>query len=291
MSCTGRHINNERLAAEIHAAWENARAALHCARQSPLGPNTPEQATIPSLTAARSILRMGHGKENPTRSWRDTLLYTHPDKTRLDPGNDTDAARADMPVLMRLESWWKASLFMELAEIAKNWLADSQSSPLGTGRHAAIQGKWPAPGLPRLERRLSLRFQLAWASDRLLEAQNRRQTARVQIEVAAAEAAVAFLEAAISELRAEAARDQPPEPRPARSAPGMRPSPGTSSRTRRTATEAAAEAARRQRAASERAEAAQRAAEEARREDARRRSEDAQRQAEARRRREREQAD
>ena len=224
------------------------------------------------------------------------MPFTHEDTMHLHPAHDNAESRAAMPVLRRLELWWKATLFTEIAEVAKNWLIDRDSNR--PGWHAAIQGRWPAPGLPQLTRQLSRRFQLAWASDRLVEARGHYHAAfndprnqGADMTAAKAQRAVAFLEAAAAALRAEPQREQPAQPRASRAAQGPRPSPETSSRARQAGREAAAEAGRRQREASERAAAAERAAEEARREDARRRREEAQQREETRRRREREAAE
>ena len=287
MSSIAPRSNHERRDAELEAAWENARAALDPTKQS---------ATIPSLVAARSILRMQHANGQAETAWRRLMLFTSDDKMHLDPAQDNAETRAGMPVLRRLELWWKATLFEEIAEVAKNWLCDQHRN--SHGWHAAIQGSWPAPGLPQLTRQLSRRLQLAWASDRLVKAQGHYHTALndprnqgADTTAAKAQRAVVFLEAAIAALRAEAQREQPAEPRASRSAQGPRPSPGASSRARQAGREAAAEADRRRREANERAAAAERAAEEARRANARRRDEEAQQREETRRRREREAAE
>ena len=158
MSNTAPRSNHERKDAELELLWENARAALD---------HTNDSATIPSLVDARSILRMQNANAQAEVAWRRLMPFTHEDTMHLHPAHDNAESRAGMPVLRRLELWWKATLFTEIAEVAKNWLIDRDSNR--PGWHAAIKGRWPAPGLPQLTRQLSRRFQLAWASDPELE--------------------------------------------------------------------------------------------------------------------------
>ena len=216
MSNTAPRSNHERKDAELELLWENARAALD---------HTNDSATIPSLVDARSILRMQNANAQAEVAWRRLMPFTHEDTMHLHPAHDNAESRAGMPVLRRLELWWKATLFTEIAEVAKNWLIDRDSN--SPGWHAAIQGRWPAPGLPQLTRQLSRRFQLAWASDRLVEARGHYHAAfndprnqGADMTAAKAQRAVAFLEAAAAALRAEGQREQPAQPRASRATQG-----------------------------------------------------------------------
>ena len=127
MSSIAPRSNHEGRDAALEAAWENARAALD---------PTKESATIPSLVAARSILRMQHANGQTETAWRRLMLFTSDDKMHRDPARDNAETRAGMPVLRRLELWWKAALFEEIAEVAKNWLCDQHSD--SHGWHAGV---------------------------------------------------------------------------------------------------------------------------------------------------------